>query len=77
MIEAQDGEKLQLTVFPILTISPLTAMGEAVNIISIPDAGGSQPFIRESSGAIPRRRYMKNRALNKAMVIILFIDVPV
>jgi hypothetical protein len=36
--------------FSLLTISFLTAMCVAVYKISIPDAGGSQPFIRECSG---------------------------
>ncbi|HHT9147002.1 MAG TPA: hypothetical protein ACFYD4_15215 [Candidatus Wunengus sp. YC61] len=41
---------VQLREFSILTISFLTAMDVVVYKISIPDAGGSQPFIRESSG---------------------------
>lgn len=41
---------MSLTGFPSLAVSPLTAMGVAVYKISIHDAGGSQPFIREWSG---------------------------
>jgi len=44
------GHQCAVEEVPLLPVSLPTAMGVAVYNISIPDAGGSQPFIGESSG---------------------------
>ncbi len=48
---------------PLLLVSRLTTMDVSVYKKSIPDAGGSQPFIRESSGGDTPAPSQKNRML--------------